>query len=83
VPKAKHPLVRAYNAFCRHILLETQGSFLRFRNRLAKDYGVVLPKTTDDLHALTDADVRELFRTFLTFLKVNIQGQTPLRIDPR
>ena len=71
-----------YNAFCRHILLETQGSFPRFRNRLAKDYGVVLPKTADDLHALTDADVRELFRTFLTFLKANIQGQTPLRIDP-
>ena len=43
---------------------------------------MVLPKTADDLHALTDADVRELFRTFLTFLKANIQGQTPLRIDP-
>ena len=78
----EHPLVRAYNAFCRHILLETQGSFPRFRNRLAKDYGVVLPKTADDLHARADADVRELFKTFLTFLKANIQGQTPLRIDP-
>lgn len=77
----QHPLVRVYTAFWDHILLENDNSFPRFRNRLEKDYGVLLPKTQNDLTSFSTDDIRHLFRTFLVYVKANLQGQTPLRVD--
>lgn len=77
----EHPLTRVYRAFWHHILVESDISFPRFRNRLVKDYGVTLPNTRDEALALSVDELRELFRTFLVFVKANLQGQTPLRVD--
>ena len=76
----RHPLKRAFHAFCERILFESEKGFPRFRNKLAKDYGLNLPKS-GQVSDLPVDDLRHLFSGFLDFLKANLRGQTPLRVD--
>jgi hypothetical protein len=76
----RHPLARAYEAFCRFILPTEGPAFLGIRHTLATRYGVDLPEDpaapSYDLAAHARA-----FEGFLGFVKGNLKGQTSVRVD--
>ena len=72
----RHPVARAHSAFCSQILT---GALPHIREGLIKSYELSLPKPGE---ALAPDAHREAFLGFLRFLKLNIAGQTGLRIDP-
>ncbi len=76
----RHPLARAHAAFCNHILNTGRGGFAEIRASLRRNYGLCLPDA-----AAGKADRRahrRAFLQFLRFLKMNLAGQTGIRIDP-
>jgi len=73
----RHPVARAHAGFCSHILT---GALPHIREGLIKSYKLALPKIGE---AMSLADHRTAFLGFLHFLKLNVAGQTGLRIDPR
>lgn len=78
----RHPLARAHDAFCRHILpLEGPDAFLAIRAALIRDWGLPLPGDPGD-PAYDAAAHRAAFAGFLGFLRANLAGQTGLRVDP-
>jgi len=77
----RHPVQRAHDAFCRHILTTGKGSYLQLRNTLVRRYKMPLPAgAPDETYDL--AAHRAAFAAFLTFLKGNLSGQTAIRVDP-
>jgi LPS sulfotransferase NodH len=72
----RHPVARAHAGFCSHILT---GALPQIREGLVKTYKIALPKVGE---SLTVSDHRRAFLDFLRFLKLNLAGQTGLRIDP-
>lgn len=72
----RHPVARAHAGFCSHILT---GALPHIRDGLIKSYKIALPKPDEALPL--DAH-RQAFLEFLRFLKLNVSGQTGLRIDP-
>jgi hypothetical protein len=76
----RHPLRRAHDAFCRHILTAGRGSYTQLRNTMIRRYNMPLP--VDGPDASYDlAAHRTAFAAFLTFLKGNLSGQTAIRVD--
>ncbi|ETW12413.1 hypothetical protein ATO8_12711 [Roseivivax marinus] len=76
----RHPLARAHAAFCDKILATGPGTFAAIRRFLGKKYKLALPE--GDPGADWDADAhRAAFEGFLRFLKDNLNGQTPIRVD--
>lgn len=76
----RHPVARAYEAFCRFILPTASQGFTGIRGVLEKSYKLPLPDDpTDPGYDLTAH--RECFLSFLKFLKGNLGGQTAVRID--
>lgn len=74
----RHPVSRAYEAYCRYILATGPEAYLEIRKTLRQVYNVPLPKPKDTF----DADqTRESFIAFLTFVKANLNGQTAIRTD--
>ena len=72
----EHPLTRAYRVFQKRIYGGGDQVYQVIRDRLVAHYGLVLadgPASPEDTAAA--------FTTFLEFLKVNLAGQTSLRID--
>ena len=76
----RHPLPRAYDAFCRFILPMDEDNYSDIRSLLAKRYDVPLPDDwpTDDWSLERH---RAAFLAFLNFLTGNLGGQTALRVD--
>jgi LPS sulfotransferase NodH len=72
----RHPVARAHAGFCSHILT---GVLPHIRAALIKSYNIALPQIG---HTLPLAEHRQSFLDFLRFLKLNVAGQTGLRIDP-
>jgi len=72
----RHPLDRAHHAFCELILT---GRLAEIRATLIRLYKLRLP---DPGEMPDEAQHREGFLGFLRFLKLNLAGQTGLRIDP-
>ncbi|WP_157056533.1 nodulation protein NodH [Pseudorhodobacter aquimaris] len=72
----RHPVARAHAGFCSHILT---GALPKIREGLIKSYKIALPKPGTMMPL--DAH-RQAFLDFLRFLKLNVAGQTGLRIDP-
>lgn len=72
----RHPLARAHDAFCRRIL---SGSMPEIRLQLAQAYQVPLPQGLLD-YPTVDTH-REGFKAFLRWLKLNLGGQTGVRVD--
>lgn len=71
----RHPLARAHAAFCSQILT---GALPELRAALVKTYRLPLPPPGQP----QDADThRAAFLGFLRFLKLNLAGQTGLRVD--
>ncbi|MEP2892238.1 sulfotransferase family 2 domain-containing protein [Tateyamaria sp.] len=77
----RHPLDRAHSVFCHRILNTEQGGYQGIRTTLSKRYGVSLPDDPNS-DAYTKSDHRNAFTQFLRFLKVNLAGQTSVRVDP-
>ncbi|MEM1373702.1 MAG: sulfotransferase family 2 domain-containing protein [Pseudomonadota bacterium] len=76
----RHPVPRAYAAFERHIVGTGQGAYLEIRKTLMKVYNV--PLAEDGPGAGWSAqDHRAAFLGFLAFLKMNLGGQTAVRVD--
>lgn len=73
----RHPLARAHTAFSARILSGEAGEVRGYLKRALK---LQLPPP-EKLHKLSLDDEREAFLKFLTFLKGNLAGQTPVRID--
>ncbi|MDO6484929.1 MAG: sulfotransferase family 2 domain-containing protein [Shimia thalassica] len=76
----RHPVARAHAAFCRHILSVEKGGMKQIRNTLRKVYKIPLPPQGPDKN-YDLASHREAFAAFLKFLKMNLSGQTSVRID--
>lgn len=76
----RHPVVRAHAAFCDRILNTGKGSYLRIRQTLRKQFGLSLPETGDDPTYDTAAH-RAAFLGFLGFIRMNLGGQTSIRVD--
>lgn len=76
----RHPLARAHEAFCAHILHTGPGSYLNIRNTLRRAHDMPLPE--GDPGPEYDANAhRAAFTAFLAFLKANLSGQTAVRQD--
>ena len=76
----RHPVQRAHDAFCRHILNTGKGSFVQLRNTMVRRYKMPLPADGPD-ESYDIAAHRTAFMAFLTFLKGNLSGQTAIRVD--
>lgn len=76
----RHPLPRAYDAFCRFILPAGVEPYADIRDALISRYGVPLPDETAGKDWALE-DQRAAFLGFLDFLVGNLGGQTPVRVD--
>lgn len=72
----RHPLARAHDAFERQIL---SGTFREIHAQLSKVYRVPLPPPGNAY--ATAEEHRAGFLAFLKWLKMNISGQTGIRVD--
>lgn len=77
----RHPILRAHDAFCRHILTTGKGSYMQLRNTMVRRYKMPLPVDGPDANYDLTAH-RVAFSAFLIFLKGNLSGQTAIRVDP-
>lgn len=81
----RHPLARAHAAFCDRILLDGPRSLPEIRANLVRVHKLALPDDGPDLNnpsEYSDEIHRRAFLGFLKFLKMNLAGQTSIRVDP-
>ncbi|CUK13550.1 hypothetical protein RUE5091_03653 [Ruegeria denitrificans] len=76
----QHPLARAHSAFCSHILSTGPGAYLKIRNILRNRFKIPIPGQLRKDNYPVDQHY-EAFSAFLTFLRQNLAGQTPVRVD--
>lgn len=76
----RHPLPRAYDAFCRHLLPDGAEAYADLRDALINRYEVPLPPAGPEA-SWTATEQHAAFLAFLTFLKGNLGGQSSLRVD--
>jgi len=76
-----HPLERAYNGFCRHVLGADSPSYTAVRKTLRDTCNLPLPKSGAD-PTLTPNATRATFLAYLRFVRENLNGQTGMRVDP-
>jgi LPS sulfotransferase NodH len=77
----RHPLDRAHDAFCRHILTTGKGAYVQLRKTLIRRYKLPLPEGEPGPDWTRETH-RAAFAAFLRFLKGNLAGQTAIRVDP-
>jgi hypothetical protein len=75
-----HPVARAYDVFCRHILPIKDDRYAELRRGLRRVHNLPLPEHPDD-PPLSTTQLHACFCEFLRFLKFNLAGQTALRVD--
>ncbi|MEM6477746.1 MAG: nodulation protein NodH [Pseudomonadota bacterium] len=76
----RHPALRAYETFLHRILGTGQGAFLEIRKTLMRVYNVPLSEDGPD-ESWGENEQRAAFIAFLEFLKMNLSGQTAVRVD--
>jgi len=76
----RHPLARAHTAYCSYILSTGPGAYLKIRNMLRNRFKLPIPGQLRDGNYPIDQHY-EAFSAFLTFLRRNLAGQTPVRVD--
>lgn len=75
----RHPVARAHRAFCSKILNRGPGTFTEIRKTLRNFHKVPLPgRPEEDYDRMAH---RAAFVGFLEFLRVNLAGQTGIRVD--
>ena len=77
----RHPLARAYHAYCAHILGWGKPVYGAIRQTLVRRYDLPAPEEAQG-DAYDAAAHRDGFEIFLRFLKQNLAGQTSIRVDP-
>lgn len=77
----RHPLVRAHHVFCTKILPKGPGTFGRIRRVLQNRHNLPIPENWPDTSYNRDTH-KIAFVGFLEFIRLNLNGQTNLRIDP-
>ncbi len=81
----RHPVARAHEAFCRHILFEGPKLFPKIRQTLRKVHRLPIPADPLLPRNLKGYDITAHSRAFLAFLrfvKNNLSAQTAVRTDP-
>lgn len=76
----RHPLARAHSAFCQYILDTGPGSYKMVRNYLRNRLDLPIPGQVRDTNYSVEQH-RDAFLAFLGFLRMNLNGQTPIRVD--
>jgi len=76
----RHPVARAHHVFCTRILDDGPGSFRQIRDTLRRKFKLPLPKSAPGDGYDADAH-RAAFLGFLDFVKMNLAGQTAVRVD--
>ncbi len=76
----RHPLARAHSAFCSYILSTEPGAYLKIRNMLRNRFKIPIPGQLRQDNYSRDQH-HQAFSAFLTFLRQNLAGQTPVRVD--
>ncbi|MEM8981283.1 MAG: nodulation protein NodH [Pseudomonadota bacterium] len=76
----RHPLARAYDAFCTRILPRGDGTFSDIRKTLRNFHKLPIPGDWLVEGYSKDAHY-EAFFAFLEFLNANLSGQTNIRVD--
>lgn len=76
----RHPVARAHAAFCERILSTGPGHYSEIRKILRKSFSVPIPPGAPDSKYDKQAH-RAAFIAFLNFLKLNLAGQTTVRVD--
>jgi LPS sulfotransferase NodH len=76
----RHPVARAHAVFCHRILNAGEGSYLKIRETLRKQFKLPLPGR-DSQKAITKADHLQAFLAYLGFVRMNLAGQTGIRVD--
>lgn len=76
----RHPLARCHATFCRNILSTGPHSFGKIRATLRNRYKLPIP-AGEPTSGYTRADHQVAFKAFLEFVKVNLAGQTAIRVD--
>jgi hypothetical protein len=78
----RHPVAWAHAAFCDHILPASgPAAYPELRDNLRRQFNLPLPEGAVGPE-YGAAEHRAAFLAFLAFLRVNLGGQTNLRIDP-
>lgn len=73
----RHPLLRAHVAFCDRVL---NGAAPEIRSVFNRTFGLNLPPP-HKVDKMSEDDRRDVFLAFLRFAKLNLSGQTGLRVD--
>lgn len=76
----RHPVARAHAVFCARVLSDGPGSYGRIRDTLRRQFKLPIPKDTPGPDYDRDAH-RAAFVAFLEFLRMNLAGQTAIRVD--
>ncbi len=76
----RHPLARAHAVFCAKILDAGPGSYTTIRNTLRNRFNLPIPGQLR-AHNYSLEQHYAAFSAFLEFLKLNLSGQTPIRVD--
>ena len=76
----RHPVARLHDAFCSKILTTNAGSFNKIRNTLRRFHKLPIPgQEPNDNWDI--AAHQEAFIAFALFVKMNLSGQTSIRVD--
>jgi len=76
----RHPVARAHSVFCQRILSTASGNYLQIRETLRKQFKLPIPGPQSG-KPFTLADHRRAFVAFLEFVRINLAGQTAIRVD--
>ena len=76
----RHPALRLHDAFCSKILTTGPGSFNKIRNTLRRFHKLPIPGQEPNENWDLAAH-REAFIAFAQFVKMNLSGQTSIRVD--
>lgn len=76
----RHPAARAHAVFCRRILNTGTGSYLQIRETLRKQFKLPIPGR-ESQKPWSKSDHRRAFEAFLGFVRMNLAGQTAIRVE--
>jgi LPS sulfotransferase NodH len=76
----RHPAARAHSVFCRRILNTGEGSYQQIRETLRKQFKLPIPGRESKKPWSVTAH-RRAFEAYLEFVRMNLAGQTAIRVD--
>lgn len=76
----RHPALRLHDAFCTKILTTGRGSYSKIRNTLRRFHKLPIPGQEPNENWSTE-DHKAAFLAFAEFVKLNLSGQTSIRVD--